>query len=163
MKSANQSIVLLSAVLFLAVSVFAQNASVNQKRGLESATEKAASMKKFVLLVRFSTKKTLPPEQLKLLTEKWKALVEKWTKQGNFVASYVLPAEGFLIVGADKKIEKSFSLTADGFKVVSVIILSANNLEEAAEFAKAAPNLDEDGTIEIREVASVPKSNQPIK
>ncbi len=57
MKSANQAIVLLSAVLFLAVNIFAQNASVNQKRDLKSETEKTASMKKFVLLVGFSTKK----------------------------------------------------------------------------------------------------------
>lgn len=152
MKSAFKGIVLLGALLFLTLNLFAQKSNSDRSRGIEIQTAKTTTMKTFVLIVRFDTKKTLPPEKLKILTEKWAALIEKWTKQGNFVAAHILPQQGFIITGAERKTDKGFALTTDGFKVVSIAILSANNLEEAVELAKDGANLDEGGTIEIREI-----------
>lgn len=152
MKSAFKGIVLLGALLFLTFNLFAQKSNSDRRRDIKIQTANTTTIKTFVLIVRFDTKKTLPPEKLKILTEKWAAAIEKWTKQGNFVAAHILPQEGFIITGAQRKIDKGFALTTDGFKVVSIAILSANNLEEAVELAKDGANLDEGGTIEIREI-----------
>lgn len=158
MKSFCKTIVFLSA-LFLTANVFAQKRPVNQKPDFKTEIKKTANMKRFILLVRFDSGKTLALEKLKFITEKWTAVVEKWTKQGNFIESFVLPQEGFVISGAVRKIDKGFALTADNFKVVSVVVLSANSLEEAVELAKDGANLDEGGSIEVREIRTAQTGN----
>lgn len=152
MKSLYRPIVLLGIALFLCVNFYGQKSGANQARNFKTETKKDTNMKEYVLLVRFSTEKTLTPEQLKSITEQWTALAEQWTKQGNFVAATVLPQEGFVISGAERKINKGFAVTADSFKVVSIIHLKANNIEEAIELAKACPPLEFGGTVEVREV-----------
>lgn len=158
MKSLCKLVVLVNIALFLGVNSSAQQSGTNRARDFQTDTKKSANMKDYVLLVRFSTKKALNPEQLKLITEQWTTLIERWTKQGNFVASSVIPQEGVVISGAEKKLLKGFAVTADSFKVVSIIHLRASNIEEAVELAKASPNLDLGGTVEVREIQPNPQS-----
>lgn len=81
-------------------------------------------------------------------------MVERWTTQGHLVGSNVLPQEGFVISGEQRKITQGFAVTADDFKVVSIIHLKAGSIEEAVELAKESPTLDLGGAIEVREVKS---------
>lgn len=152
MKSVFTKIILLGALSFLTVNIVAQKPNSDRRRGTKIQIAKATIMKTFVLIVRFDAQKILPPEKQKILTEKWATLIEKWKRQGNFVAAHVLPQAGFVINGADRKIDQGFALTTDGFKVVSIAVISANDFAEAVELAKDGANLDEGGTIEIREI-----------
>lgn len=108
-------------------------------------------MNEYVFLIRFSTQKTLAPEQQALNTEKWGKLIQRWTEQGTFVGSSLITQPGFMVTGSQRQVEQGLVADAD-FKVSSVIRVLAANLEEAVDMAKACPTLDYEATVEVREV-----------
>lgn len=148
---ARYPLVLLAAVLLFWSNSSAQNPT-DQRSGFQTKQNKKMESKNFVLLSRFSTKNELNAEQLKVITRQWQELIKKWTLQGKFVSNSVIPQQGFEISGEKRKLNKKFVETADGLKVVSLIQIKAESIEEALELAGECPILSFGGTVEVREI-----------
>jgi hypothetical protein len=117
--------------------------------GTSSSNTKTTQMKEFILFVRVPL--TYTTEQAKAVNPEWTLVTDKWKADGIFVTSFVCPNDSYVISGADKVVKKEH-VVSDNLKVVSNIILLAENLEGAVELAKACPVLEYGGTIEVRAV-----------
>lgn len=124
------------------------NAQTNTP-GTSSLKAKTAQMKEFILFVRVPV--TYTTEQAKAVNPKWTVVTDQWKADGIFVTSFVCPNDSYVISGADKVVKKE-PVVSDNLKVVSNIILLAENLENAVALAKACPVLEYGGTIEVRAV-----------
>lgn len=89
------------------------------------------------------------------INEAWNDVTQKWKEDEIFVSSFVFPNEGFEISEIDRHVNKQYVLT-NNLKVVSVIIIKAENVESAVELAKACPHIEQSGTVEVREVMARP-------
>ena len=112
-------------------------------------------MKEYVFIIRFGVQATLSPEQQKHNTENWTRVIDQWKQQGNFIGSSLTTQPGFLISNAERSVKQGFVADTD-FRVTSLIRISATNLDDAVELAKACPTLDFGGTVEVREVQPSP-------
>jgi hypothetical protein len=106
-------------------------------------------MKEFILFVRVPV--TYTTEQAKTVNPEWNLVTNKWKADGIFVTSFVCPGESYVISGAERSVKKE-PVVADNLKIVSNIILLAENLENAVELAKVCPVLNYGGSIEVRAV-----------
>lgn len=106
-------------------------------------------MKEFILFVRVPI--TYTTEQAKAVTPEWNLVTDKWKADGIFVTSFVCPNDSYVISGTDRSVKKE-PVVAGNQKVVSNIILLAENLESAVELAKVCPVLNYGGSIEVRAV-----------
>lgn len=114
-----------------------------------SQTTKTARMKEFILFVRVPV--TYTTEQAKAVNAEWTLVTDKWKADGIFVTSFVCPNDSYVISGADRSVKKE-PVVSDNLKIVSNIILLAENAENAVALAKACPILAYGGTIEVRAV-----------
>jgi hypothetical protein len=106
-------------------------------------------MKEFILFVRVPV--TYTTEQAKAVNPEWNLVTDKWKADGIFVTSFVCPGDSYVISGAEKSV-KNEPVIADNLRVVSNIILLAENVEDAIELAKVCPVLKYGGSIEVRAV-----------
>lgn len=139
---------LLAGIICLAVfssKTFAQTSTPNAS----SKVTKTAKMKEFILFVRVPI--TYTTEQAKAANPEWNLVTDKWKADGIFVTSFVCPYDSYVISGMERSVKKE-PVIADNQKVVSNIILLADNLENAVELAKACPVLNYGGSIEVRAV-----------
>lgn len=110
-------------------------------------------LKEFILLVRLPL--NYGPDKAKEVREQWNTLLDKWKENGTYVTSFVYPNDGYLVAGSEKMVTNE-SVVSNNFKLVSNMILRAANYEAALELAKKCPVLEQDGTIEIREIQPRP-------
>ncbi len=89
------------------------------------------------------------------INDTWNIVTQKWKEDEIFVSSFVFPSEGYEISESERIINKKNVLT-NNLKVVSLIILKADNYESAIELAKSCPHIDQSGTVEIREIILKP-------
>lgn len=107
-----------------------------------------ADLKKFVLVVRVP--ETYTSEQAKAVNPEWHKTIEYWKAQGAYLESFAFPRPGNIISGGDKKAEAG-SISSNGQRVVSIVVLQAETMAQATELAKQCPILDHGGTVEVRE------------
>jgi hypothetical protein len=82
---------------------------------------------------------------------KWFAWVEKLQKENRYVSGEALLPGGKTIKGSKKAITDG--PYAEGKEVVAgYFVVNANDLNEATEMAKACPDYELDGIVEVREV-----------
>jgi hypothetical protein len=112
-------------------------------------TQKTTKMKEFILFVRVPV--TYTTEQAKAVNPEWTLVTDKWKADGIFVTSFVCPNDSYVISGADRAVKKDY-VVSDNLKIVSNIILLAENVEQAVALAKACPILEYGGSIEVRAV-----------
>ncbi|MGV3761574.1 hypothetical protein [Parapedobacter sp.] len=105
-------------------------------------------MKKFVLVVRVPS--AYDTELAKKVGPAWDKTIEYWKAQGAYVESFPFPQPGYVISGSDGQVQKGM-IGWGGQKVVSIVVLQAENVEQATELAKRCPVLDHGGTVEVRE------------
>ena len=143
---------LLAGIICLALcssKTYAQtNAPVSQ-----TEIKKIIKMKEFMLLVRVPL--SYSGEQAKLVNPKWDAVLAKWKADSVFVTSFVFPGESFVVSTTDRTVKKE-SVVSDNLRMVSSIILRAENVENAIELASVCPILDYGGTVEVREIPQRP-------
>lgn len=117
--------------------------------GVSSKTTTTNKMKEFILFVRVPV--TYTTEQAKAVNPEWTLVTDKWKADGIFVTSFVCPNDSYVISGADRVVKKEH-IVSDNLKIVSNIILLAENVEQAVALAKACPILEYGGSIEVRAV-----------
>ncbi|RQP10136.1 MAG: hypothetical protein EAS52_23150 [Parapedobacter sp.] len=105
-------------------------------------------LKKFVLVVRVP--ETYTTEQAKKVGPEWDKTIEYWKAQGAYVESFAFPRPGYVISGSDRQAEEG-SITSNGQRVVSIVVLQAENITQAIKLANRCPVLDHGGKVEVRE------------
>ncbi len=111
-------------------------------------TVKSTELKKFVLVVRVP--EAYGGEQAKAVNPEWDKAIDYWKAVGAYVESFAFPAKGYVISGSDKRADEGM-ITWGGQKVVSIVVLRAENIAQANELAKRCPILNHGGTVEVRE------------
>ena len=106
-------------------------------------------MKQFSLLVRVPN--TYTAEQAKLVHPQWNELIDKWKAAGVYILSFAFPGESYTVSKTEKKIKRE-TVLSDDLKVVSNIVVRAENMEQALELSKSCPTLLHEGTVEVREI-----------
>jgi len=114
-------------------------------------------MKEFLLIIRLPL--SYGPEDAASVRGNWNALTEKWKSKGIFVTSFIAPADGVVVEGKDRNATKK-AIVSSGTKVISNLIIRTTDMERAVHLAKMCPILDQDGTVEVREVQ--PRINRPL-
>lgn len=100
----------------------------------------------FVVLVRVPA--NYSNELAKSVHPQWVQTIEDWKASGHYVTSFAFPgtAETF-----------PAQTTTDSMRLVSNIVLRAENKAQAMELAKACPVLKYGGSVEVREIpAGIP-------
>lgn len=120
-------------------------------------SQKNKEMKQFSLLVRVPD--TYNIEQAKIAGPQWDKLIEQWKAAGIYVLSFAFPGESYTVSGTQKLVKKETVLSGN-LKVVSNIVLRAETMEQAVEYAKYFPILPFGGAVEVREI---PKPIIPLK
>ena len=106
-------------------------------------------MKEYILINRVP--ENYDRTEAQKINEAWNIVTNKWKEDEIFIYSFVFPNKGYEIAESDRVVNNGYVLT-NKLKVVSVIVIKANDLESAVELAKACPILDQAGTIEVREI-----------
>ena len=104
--------------------------------------------KKFVLVVRVP--ETYNTELAKKVGPEWDKTLKYWKAQGVYVDSFPFPQPGYVISGSERQVQSGM-ITAGGQKVVSIVMMQAEDMAHATELAKRCPVLDYGGTVEVRE------------
>jgi len=107
------------------------------------------SPKHFSLVVRVPVSYT--KQQANAVGPQWDRLVEQWKNNNVYILSFAFPGEGYVIDGERETVKKEAVLSGD-LRVVSNIVLKADNLEDAVELAKQCPTLAHGGSVEVREI-----------
>jgi hypothetical protein len=117
--------------------------------GAEKSTSKTKKMKQFSLLIRVPDSYT--SAQAKTVGPQWDELIAKWKTEGVYVLSFAFPGESYTVSGKGKEIKKE-TVLSDNLKVVSNIVIKAENIQHAVELAKSCPILSYGGKVETREI-----------
>lgn len=115
----------------------------------DTSQSKSKKMKQFSLLVRVPG--SYNGEQAKAVSPQWDKLIEKWKADGVYILSFAFPGESYTVSGTEKTIKKE-TVLSDNLKVVSNVVLQAENIEQALELSKLCPILPFGGTVEVREI-----------
>jgi hypothetical protein len=108
-------------------------------------------MEKYMFIFIGGDPSHLSAEAQQAHMQKWFAWVEKLRKDGRYVAGEALLPGGKTIRGSKKAITDG--PFAEGKEVVGgFFVVHAKDINEATEMAKACPDYDLDGSVEIREV-----------
>ena len=108
-------------------------------------------MEKYMFIFIGGDPSHLSPEAQQAHMGKWFAWVEKLRKENRYVSGEALLPGGKTIRGAKKAITDG--PFAEGKEVVGgYFVVYAKNLNEAVEMAKACPDYELDGIVEVREV-----------
>lgn len=106
-------------------------------------------MKEFLLLIRLPL--SYGPTQAQAVKAQWTILTDQWKKDRIFVTSFIAPPDGYVVTGKDKNVTTK-SIVSDDTNVISNIIIKATDIEQATKLAQLCPILNQDGTVEIREI-----------
>lgn len=144
---------------FICLALFCGNTYAQTTTpGASSKTTKTTKMEEFILFVRVPI--TYTTEQAKAVNPEWTLVTNKWKADGIFVTSFVCPGDSYVISGTNRLV-KNEPVADNNLKIVSNIILLAEDMKQAVELAKACPVLNYGGSIEVRAVQ--PRVVQPGK
>jgi hypothetical protein len=108
-------------------------------------------MEKYMFIFIGGDPSHLSPEAQQVHMQKWFAWVEKLTNEKRYVSGEALLPGGKTIKGAKKSITDG--PYAEGKEIVGgFFVVLAKDLAEAVEMAKACPDYELDGVVEVREV-----------
>ena len=94
------------------------------------------------------------PEAMQEHMMKWKIWMDKLAAQGKLMSGLPLQDEGKVISGSAKQLLDGPYM--EGKEMVGgYLIVSADTLDEAAEMSKECPIFEHEGSVEIRELASM--------
>lgn len=137
-----------SGLLAIGIFLMLTGGQTFAQTGIDTTQSKSKKMKQFSLLVRVPV--SYGPEQVKAAGIQWNQLLEKWKAEGVYVLSFPFPGESYTVSGPEKAIKKETVLSGN-LKVVSNVVLLAENIEQAVELSKSIPVLPYGGQVEIRE------------
>jgi hypothetical protein len=108
-------------------------------------------MEKYMFIFIGGDPSHLSPEAQQAHMQKWFAWVEKLKNEKSYVSGEALLPGGKTIKGSKKAITDG--PYAEGKEVVGgFFVVNAKDINEATEMAKACPDYDLGGSVEVREV-----------
>lgn len=108
-------------------------------------------MEKYMFIFIGGDPSHLSAEAQQAHMQKWFAWVEKLSKEGRYVAGEALLPGGKTIKGAKKVVTDG--PFAEGKEIVGgFFVVNAKDINEATEMAKACPDYELGGIVEVREV-----------
>ena len=112
-------------------------------------------MKEYLLLLRAGRPANTKTEaENKAELQAWGAYMTDLGKNGQFVGGLPVVSGG-MVVSAKGTLSEPVSAAKEGI-VGGYLIVKADNLQKAAELAKACPHIANEGNIEVREIAPMP-------
>lgn len=106
-------------------------------------------LKQFNLLIRVP--ENYDGEKAKSVHPQWEKLLEEWKNSGVLVFSFAFPGDSYTVSGASGNVKEE-TILSDKQKVVSTVVIRAENIEKALELAKLCPILGHGGNVEVREI-----------
>lgn len=110
-------------------------------------------MKEFLFIIRGGddVAEQKSPEEMQAHMQEWQKWMGGLANQGKLVGGQPLELEGkSLIEGGTKVIDRPLAEAKE--LVGGYIIVKADTLDEATEYAKGCPGFEHDCTIEVREI-----------
>ena len=112
-------------------------------------------MKEYLLLLRAGRPaSTKTDAENKAEMQAWGVFMEDLGKKGQLVGGLPLQSGG-MVISAKASLPEPVNATKEGI-VGGYLIIKADNLQKAAELAKACPHISNEGNIEVREIAPMP-------
>jgi hypothetical protein len=108
----------------------------------------------YMLLFRGTDlRKSLTPEEMQKVSEKWMAWFRRLTEQGKAVAGQPLEREGKIVSGKDRVVSDGpFAESKEA--IGGYFLLDVATMEEALAIAKECPGLSYGIRVEVRPVAA---------
>ena len=100
--------------------------------------------------------KQMSPEQMQQNMNKWFAWMDQLRSEGKFKAGQPLGDEGKVLSGRKGQTVTDGPFVEGKEEVGGYLIVSAQDLREAAEMAKACPIFENNGTVEVRPIERLP-------
>ncbi len=113
-------------------------------------------MKEYLLVFRSGTSHDAvrTPEQMAKNMESWKNWIGSIAQEGKFIGGQPLMGEGRVL--SQKGAHITDAPFAEGKEVVNgYLLINAADYDEAVRFSKACPIFDDNGTVEVREIAKM--------
>ncbi len=109
-------------------------------------------MPDFMLLFRGGEAKTKSPEEMQQIVQRYITWVKQLRTQGSFKAGDELQPNGRIVRSDHGSLtDGPFIETKDA--VGGYFLVEAANYDEAVAIAKASPNLENGGTVEVRQIS----------
>ena len=115
-------------------------------------------MKEFLYIFRGggSGKTEQTPEEMQNHMQKWGTWMGQLAESGKLVRGEPLQTEGKVWTGVDKVLTDG--PYAEGKEIVGgYILIKEDDLDAATAIANSCPILENDGTVEVREIAPIPE------
>ena len=100
--------------------------------------------------------KRMSPEQMQQNMNKWFTWMGQLRSEGKFKAGEPLSDEGKVLSGRKGSVVSDGPFVEGKEEVGGYLIVSANDLNEAAELAKGCPIFENNGTVEVRPIEHIP-------
>ncbi len=109
-------------------------------------------MKPFIFLFKGEDpQRDLSPEEMQRHMQEWGAWLDNLTQTGRFESGTPLEAAGKIVSGPNTTATET-PFAEPGEVVTGYLVISARDIDEAVEIAKACPILDVGGRVEVRAV-----------
>jgi hypothetical protein len=111
-------------------------------------------MPNFLYIFRGGGMNRHSPQELQQQMQKWGAWIQQLRQEGHFKAGEPLESGGKVVRGKKKAVTDGPYAEAKDL-VGGYLLLEARDLEDATELSRGCPVLDVEGTVEIRQIASM--------
>lgn len=116
-------------------------------------------MKEYILINRVPA--NYGQAEAKEVSEAWKKVTDQWRDGGIFVNSFVFPGPAINLKG-NLLDQKNGDFKTNDSKIVSMIVIKTEDCENAGVLAKSSPILQQQGSVEVREIMTRPPSPIPL-
>ncbi|MFO0552358.1 MAG: YciI family protein [Polyangiaceae bacterium] len=96
------------------------------------------------------------PEEMQAGMQKWIAWMKELGQKGHFKGGEPLERGGAVVKGREKHVTDGPYAEAKDV-VGGYLLVQARDLAEAVALSKGCPILEEDGTVEVRQIMQMPK------
>ncbi len=133
-----KKIILLTLLLFAGTALFAQDQA------------KAPTQSQYIFVIRYNIAAPQPStEAMQANIKKWMEYMGNLAKNGNIVSGYRPTNDGETISGTDKTVKKG-AYVANGELMSSILIIKANDIDDAKAIASKCPIFEFGGSVEVR-------------
>jgi hypothetical protein len=114
--------------------------------------------KTFLLILRGgSTRRDMSPTDYGRVVRKYMDWVESLKSAGHYKAGEPLEEDGKVLSGRQPTLITDGPFAESKETVGGYFMITAGDLDEASEIARGCPIFDNDGTVEVRQIAIIPR------
>jgi hypothetical protein len=113
--------------------------------------------KTFLLILRGGrTHRDMSPTEYGEVVQNYLSWVESLRSSGHYKAGEPLEAEGKLLSGRQGSLITDGPFAESKETVGGYFMITARDLDQAADIARGCPIFDNNGTVEVRQIAQIP-------